>query len=270
MLPWPILPPLLEDPHDSVSWHYPRRPDTVSLTAGCSARPDPATRVRFDGLTQGHFRASYAFNPSFATYQGIHDHDDSLEDWNPEAIAAEEARLRKVLDELQTIDPERLDDTTRIDYDLFRSGVQQTLFEMTEMRGWERDPGAYNYGFMLETMIARNFAPPEQRLRSLTNRLRQVPRLFANARANLKNPPRMFTEFATGDFEGIITYLENDVTNAFSKVRDGTLQGAFQEAKAGAVAATREYIAWLQSGTGPRRRATAPASFHGPPSRSRG
>lgn len=222
------------------------------LAVGCSARYDSATRARFDGLTQRHFRASYAFNPSFATYWGIHDFDDSLENWNAETIAAEGDRLRKVLEELESIDPKRLDDTTRIDYDLFRSGVQQSLFELTEMRGWERDPGQYNYGGMLETMMARNFAPPEQRLRSLTTRLRQVPRLFANARANLNNPPRMFTEFAAGDFEGLITFLEEDVTMTFSTIADPALQKDFREAKAAAVAATREFIAWLQSDLLPR------------------
>jgi uncharacterized protein (DUF885 family) len=220
--------------------------------SGCSARYDAATRARFDDLTQRHFRASYAFNPSFATYWGIHDFDDSLENWSAEAIGAEEARLRKVLEELDTVDTKRLDDTTRIDYDLFRSGVQQSLFELTEMRGWERDPGQYNYGAMLETMIARNFAPPEQRLRSLTTRLRQVPRLLANARANLENPPRMFTEFAAGDFEGVISYLENDVTKTFAPVTDPALQSAFADAKAGAIAATREYIDWLRSDLLPR------------------
>ena len=222
------------------------------LSAGCSARYDAATRARFDDLTQRHFRAQYAFNPSFATYWGVHDYDDSLENWNAETIAAEEARLRKVLEELQTIDPKMLRDTTRIDYALFQSGVQSSLFQLTDLRGWERDPGQYNYGFMLEAMISRNFAPPEQRLRSLTNRLRLVPRFFANARANLKNPPHMFTEFAAGDLEGTISYLENDATKAFASVTDPALQSAFAEAKAGAVAATKEQIEWMKKDLLPR------------------
>ncbi|HET9252117.1 MAG TPA: DUF885 domain-containing protein [Candidatus Eisenbacteria bacterium] len=225
----------------------------VSLAvAGCSSRYDAATRARFDNLTQRHFRAAYAFNPSFATYWGVHDYDDSLENWNAETIAAEGNRLRQVLEELETIDPKGLDDTTRIDYDLFRSGVSQSLYELTEMRGWQKDPGQYNFGFMLESMIARNFAPPEQRLRSLTTRLRHVPRLFANARANLENPPAMFTEFAAGDLDGTISYLENDVSKSFASVTDPALRKDFEEAKAGAIAATKEFAAWLRSDLQPR------------------
>lgn len=222
------------------------------LIGGCSSRYDAATRARFDNLTQRHFRAHYAFNPSFATYWGIHEYDDSLENWNAQTIAAEGSRLRRVLEDLETIDPKGLDDTTRIDYDLFRSGVQQSLYELTEMRGWAKDPGQYNYGFMLESMIARNFAPPEQRLRSLTTRLRQVPRLFANARANLENPPAMFTEFAAGDFEGTISYLENDVTKAFASVTDRALRQDFERAKARAIEATKEFTAWLRNDLQPR------------------
>ena len=222
------------------------------VLAGCSSRYDAATRARFDGVTQQHFRASYAFNPSFATYWGVHEYDDSLENWNAETIAAEGNRLRQVLAELETIDPKELPDTARIDYDFFRSGVQQNLYELTEMRGWDKDPGQYNFGFMLESMIARNFAPPEQRLRSLTTRLRQVPRLFANARTNLKNPPAMFVEFAAGDFEGTVSYLENDVTKAFASVTDPALRNDFEEAKAVAIASTKEFTAWLRNDLLPR------------------
>ena len=218
----------------------------LALAPACAKKPDTASRAKFETLTKSYIEARFAFSPSWATYSGYHAYDDSLENWTPQAIQAEEKRMRAALAELATIDPKNLDEIQRLDYDLFKSGVEGQLFDMTEMRGWERDPGFYNYGFMLEAMVARAYAPAEERLRSLTSRLRQVGRALANARANLKNPPPMFTEFAAGDFEGTISYLKNDVTKVFSDIGDPVLLTEFERAKADAIAETEKHIKWLR------------------------
>src|SRR5881396_1476072 len=216
----------------------------VAFALGCAARPDPRQVARFEDLSHSYIEGSYAFNPSFATYWGFHKFDDSLENWTPEAIGAEEARIRGALKDLEAIDPKKLDPATRIDFELFHRSAEGHLFNLVEMRPWETDPGQYNYGFMLESMIARGYAPPEERLRSLTSRLRRVGRQLANARVNLKNPPKMFTEFAIGDFGGTISYLQNDVARAFASVKDPALKGDFDKAKAEAVAETERHVKW--------------------------
>ena len=228
-----------------MTWLHRSLAVVLAFALGCAAGPDPKQKSRFEDLSRTYIEGSYAFNPSFATSWGFHKFDDSLENWTPAAIGAEEARIRGALKDLETIDPKKLDPATRIDFELFHRGVEGNLFNLVEMRPWETDPGQYNYGFMLEPMVARSFAPPESRLRSLTSRLRQVGRQLANARVNLKNPPRMFTEFAIGDFEGTISYLQNDVTRAFSSVKDPALHGDFEKAKAEAIAETQRHMKWM-------------------------
>ena len=218
----------------------------LAFSVGCAAGPDPKAKVRLDELAQRYIEGSFAYRPSNATYSGFHQFDDSLENWTPEAIQVEEARIRKAKSDLAAINPDRLDPATRIDYSLFQSGIEADLFDLTEMRPWQTDPGQYNYGYMLETMIARDFAPIEDRLRSLTTRLKLVGRQLANARANLKNPPGMFTQFAAGDFDGTISYLRNDVTKAFSGVKDTALRAEFEKAKAEAIAETERHVKWMR------------------------
>lgn len=216
------------------------------IALGCSQRSDPKQELRFEDLARQSIEARFAFSPSFATYMGFHRFDDSLENWTPEAIGAEKDRCQRVLEGLKTIDPRKLDRARRIDFELFRNEIEGTLFRMTEIRSWETDPGEYNYGFMLESMIARNYAPPEDRLRSLSARLRMVGRQLANARTNLKNPPRMLTEFATDDFEGTISYLEKDVTHAFKAVNNPTLLAEFERSKKDAIQATERHVRWMR------------------------
>ena len=54
-------------------------------------------------------------------------------------------------------------------------------------------PGAPSGVFAL---VKRDFAPVDERLRSINQRLAQAPRIFADARTNLKNPPKIYTEIA--------------------------------------------------------------------------
>jgi uncharacterized protein (DUF885 family) len=218
----------------------------VALALGCSSGPDPEEKERFEAVSGRYIEGRFAFNPSSATYAGFHAFDDSLENWTAAALEAEEARIRRAMSEVEKIRPQKLDPATRIDYSLFRGGLDADLFDLTEMRPWQVDPGMYNYGFMLELMISRDFAPLESRLRSLNSRLRLVGRQLANARNNLKNPPPVFTEFAAGDFEGTISYLKGDVTRAFAGVTDQALLADFEKAKAEAIAETERHVKWLR------------------------
>ena len=63
---------------------------------------------------------------------------------------------------------------------------------------WETNPDLYssaasNAAFVI---MSRKFAPQHERLQSLIARERQMPKLLQAARANLKNPPRIYTEVA--------------------------------------------------------------------------
>ena len=59
--------------------------------------------------------------------------------------------------------------------------------------------------------MSRTFAPPADRLQSVIARERQIPAVFEAARANLKNPPRIYTEIAIEQLPGIVSFFQNDV-----------------------------------------------------------
>jgi uncharacterized protein (DUF885 family) len=220
--------------------------------AAVAAAPAPSGQERLPLLVRSYMKSAYAFNPSFATYMGVHDYDERLENWSKAAIKAQAATIRKTLLELSAIDREMLDPDTRIDFDLFRNTAESHLFQWTELKNWEQDPGLYGYGWAIESLIARDFAPPDVRLRAVIARLGQVPRQFANARANLKNPPRLFTDFAAEDLEGSIAYLDTDVPRAFAAVKDSALWRRYDAAKRRAQDATRAYVKWLRETLAPR------------------
>ena len=234
------------------------------LTAGVSSaapQKDPlapitnvgnAAERRFSSLVSRYMRGYFAYEPSFATTWGVHQYDSLLEDRSRAAIDREIERTRRALAETKTVNAAALSDSARIDYDLFARQVEGHLFDLTEMRHWENDPGAYNYAGAIFCLVARTFAPPEERLRLVTARLRQVPRLLASGRQNVKNPPEMFARFAAEDLQGSIDFLDKEVPAAFQDVKDRALLKQYDEAKSLAEGVTRDYIQWINAEVVPK------------------
>ncbi|HXF58509.1 MAG TPA: DUF885 domain-containing protein [Candidatus Saccharimonadales bacterium] len=211
-----------------------------------------AAEKRFSAVVSEYARGLFAFAPSFATGWGIHAYDDKLQDSSKPAIDREVARARRTIAAAKGIDLSQLSDSARIDYDFFLSQVEGHVFDLTEIRRWENDPSDYNYAGAIFSLAARNYAPPEERLRHVIARLGQVPRLLAAGKANVKNPPALFANFAAEDFQGTIDFLETEVPVAFEAVKDAALWSRYNAAKKTAEDATRDYMAWIQNELVPR------------------
>jgi uncharacterized protein (DUF885 family) len=97
------------------------------------------------------------------------------------------------------------------------------------------------------TIMSRKFAPPEARLKSLIERERQMPKVLDNARANLSNPPRIYTEVAIEQLPGNIDFFRHDVPLAFKEVKDARLLAAFKSSNEAVIAALENYQNFLKS-----------------------
>jgi len=218
------------------------------LSAPASSAPAPLSEAaRLDALIHRYMDAYYATNPSLATFMGVHTYDRELENTTRARVDKQVLQIRAAIRDLDAIPRDKLDAEGRVDYDLFRSTIQGHLYALTVTRSWENDPGSYGLGWSLENLIARDFAPPTERLRSVIARLRLLPRQLANGRANLKNPPRLLAQFAADDLEGTLAYLDNDVPRAFPTVTDPTIWRDYAAAKGVAQDAMRKQAAWIKA-----------------------
>jgi len=183
----------------------------------------------------------FPFSPTTATSAGIHKYDDKLEDYSKGGIARRVAALKKFEGEFAKL-PESAD------RDLVLNSIRAGLLELETVRGWERNPDNYSSGITNSAFVimSRTFAPPESRLRSLTARERLMPKVLMEARANLKNPPRIFTEIAIEQMPGNISFFKNDVPLAFKAVTDSKLLADFQAANSAVIVALGEYEQWMK------------------------
>jgi uncharacterized protein (DUF885 family) len=185
----------------------------------------------------------FPFNPTIATADGIHKYDGELEDYSKTAMARRIAKLKE-------FEAAFAKAPASPDRDLMLAHVRSTLLEYEVVKNWEHNPDFYS-GFITNsafTIMARTFAPPDVRLRSLISRERKMPQFLADAKANLRNPPRIFTEIAIEQIPGIVSFFKSDVPLAFVKVTDAKLRADFKAANAGVIAALEDYGKFLKSG----------------------
>ena len=222
----------------------------VPLAAGAAASADTASADQaFSRLADQYFDAFYLpTNPSAATSYGIHLYDGKLEDYSRAGIAAQVKALKGWERRVAAVNPGTLGLFVRGDRDLVLNNIRSSLLTLQAIRPWEKNPDFYSSGITSSafTLMERKFAPPETRLRDLVSRERQMPAALLAARANLKNPPKIYTEIALEQLPGLIEFFRHDVPSAFSDVTDPALKKEFAASNGAVIKALGDYQTWLK------------------------
>jgi len=143
----------------------------------------------FDLLVEHH--------PEQATALSIHARDQDLDDRTAPAVARRLARRAELLASLRArfADETVLSATSRTDLNLLVHTLAAELAWEREVRPAERKPDFYTEPLeSLFLMTARSYAPAAQRAKDVLARMEKLPQTLAAARANLKNPPRVWTQ----------------------------------------------------------------------------
>jgi uncharacterized protein (DUF885 family) len=145
-------------------------------------------------------------------------------------------------------------DSTGADLEIVQSTIRSQLLTLETIRPWQKD--ADNYSSTCASgafaLMERKFAPPDDRLRSLIAREKLMPPLLAAARANLQNPPQIFTEIAIEQLPDIVSFFQHDVPNAFADAKDPAVKSEFAQTNAAVISALQEYLYWLKTDLLPR------------------
>jgi uncharacterized protein (DUF885 family) len=215
----------------------------------------PDAKTAFLSASDAYFDEVYfPYQPTAGTLAGYHQYDAQLEDLSLERTNAEIAALHGYEKKIGAIPAAGLDQTTRADRELVLANIRGTLLSLEVIRPWEKNPD--NYSGMVSnaafSLMERKFASPEDRLRSLVAREKLMPGQLALARANLNNPPKVYTEIAIEQLPGIITFFEHDVPLAFAEAKDSALNAEFAGTNRAVIQALTDYLAWLKTDLLPR------------------
>jgi uncharacterized protein (DUF885 family) len=207
----------------------------------------------FNSMADRYFDEFYfKFNPSAGTAAGFHQYDDQLEDYSRASVDQQITVLKKFQKEAAAIQPQTPAES--IDYALLVGNINGDLLALENIRGWEKNPDQYSSGISnsIFVIMARTYAPPEQRLRSVIAREKQVPAVFQAARQNLKNPPPIYVDVALEQIPGIISFFQKDVPDAFKDVKDPALLREFQASNQKVMDELKSYQQWIEKDLKPR------------------
>jgi uncharacterized protein (DUF885 family) len=196
--------------------------------------------------------------PTSATFDGVHVHDDLLEDLSRRAIDAQIRDLGALARRLAAIDPARLTDTERLERPAIDANIRARLFELEQVRTWERSP--QHYADIISTSLAGQalfeYAPLAQRARRIVSKLRQVPRLIQAAKDNIKDPAGIFIKVGLESIRGTQRFIDEDLPRAFSRLDDLHILGDLADASTEASAALGTYADYLEKDLAPRSKGT--------------
>ncbi|MBN1205904.1 MAG: DUF885 domain-containing protein [Myxococcaceae bacterium] len=194
----------------------------------------------------------YAQNPVRATALGLHRYDGELPDLSAEAHERKARELRDWLARLERMDATALTGDAVFDARILENALRADLLELEEVREWRRNPMAYNGVIVggLASLSSREFAPLEERLRSLVARMGRLPAVIAAAKANLADVPRPWAEQAVKDTQGTVLYLRRDLGQALEAQGlarvDARLREEFEAARKKAEGEVEGFARWLE------------------------
>ncbi len=209
----------------------------------------------FNYLTDQYFEQIYfKFAPTAGTGAGLHQYDTQLEDYSAASVQKEIAALHDFEKKLTVIDPAALDAEPAADFQILLDNVRGTLLQLEVIRGWEKNPDNYSSGVTssIFAVMERPYAPVNTRLRAAVERERQIPQALLEARKNLKNPPHIYTEIALEQIDGLVSFFQTDVPEAFKDADDATAKADFAKTNAAVIDSLKSYGAWMKSDLLPR------------------
>jgi hypothetical protein len=156
--------------------------------------------------------------------------------------------LRASLDRLQSIPAASLDLTARTDQAVLQNELQSDIWQLTEYREWQWNPADYNVAEPFALLLNTDYAPLDERLRTVLVRLARVPAYYAAAQHSIKNPTREHTRLAIEQNNGALGVFGPELDQQITASGLSTSERVqFKQRIAAARAAINRYLDWLKA-----------------------
>jgi uncharacterized protein (DUF885 family) len=216
------------------------------------ARAKTAADAAFESAAKDCLDEYLRYNPETATSLGDHRFDSMLTDYSAAGLKAQADAMKKHLAVLANIDAKNLTGPNRVDLQILQLNLEAQVFAINELKSQNWDPLSYNTSLAnsIYLLTARDFAPAAERLRSAAMRLMAIPTVIAQARANLTNPPEIYTQTAIKQVNGAIDLVRHGLDELLAAAP--AMKADLAPLQEKAAAALTDYKQWLEKDLLPR------------------
>jgi uncharacterized protein (DUF885 family) len=218
------------------------------VSLGPAERPPASQSSQFAQFVDRYLDDFARRHPSIAAGNGLHQHDDLLEDFSTSAIRAEVAALERDRAMLTSFETRDLTPDERVDRRILLGIIDGWLLEQKTLENWRRNPMIYASALTdgVHNLMTVESDPAPLRMRRIIAKLGHVPALLAAARANIVNPPRLFAERGAAFMRGASDMLGKDLDLAFAGVPDAALRDSLRRAATEAIPLIDAYASYLE------------------------
>lgn len=223
-------------------------PAASNAPSQAAAAPDAAADASFAALSKRAVDTWMQLSPVGATQTGDHRYDSELDDLSAAGRQKSLDASKQLLAELDKLDVAKLSRENQVDAAILRNQLQSDIWNSEVAQGWATDPQVYNglAGGAIYGLMAREFAPLPERLKSATARMEKIPALFAQARANL-DPARVSeisAKTVAKQNRGILSIVDSFIVPHIQELPQADAQ-RLQAAIEGLKKAVAEQQTWL-------------------------
>jgi uncharacterized protein (DUF885 family) len=225
-----------------------RAPTAPAEGAAQTAASTQQADAQFDAISKRWLDEWMRLNPVNATQVGDHRFDATLDDYSAAGRQAQLDFNKQLLAELDKIDATKLSREKQVDQLILRNQVRGDIWSLETYQAWAWDPQLYNSlaGGALYGLMAREFAPMPQRLKSATARMQKIPALLAQMRENLDpaRVPRIHAETVAKQNAGVVGIVDQFIVPAADQLQ-GEDRKQLDAAIEGLRKAVAEHQKWL-------------------------
>ncbi|KOQ72159.1 hypothetical protein ABW45_20070 [Stenotrophomonas maltophilia] len=223
-------------------------PTTAAATAAGQQAADAAVDAAFADLSKRALDTWMQLSPVSATQIGDHRYDSELDDLSAAGQQKTVDAYKALLGELDKIDVAKLGRENQVDAAILRNQLQSEIWNAEVLQSGKWDPQLYNgiAGSAIYGLMAREFAPLPERLKSATARMEKLPAIFAQARENLDpaRVPKIHAETVAKQNKGILSIVDTFITPHIGELPQADQQ-RLQAAIEGLKKAVDEQQTWL-------------------------
>lgn len=223
-------------------------PTNASTPAASQQAGDAAVDAAFADLSKRALDTWMQLSPVSATQIGDHRYDSELDDLSAAGQQKTVAAYKALLGELDKIDVAKLGRENQVDAAILRNQLQSEIWNAEVLQSGKWDPQLYNgiAGRAIYGLMAREFAPLPERLKSATARMEKLPAIFAQARENLDpaRVPKIHAETVAKQNKGILSIVDTFITPHIGELPQADQQ-RLQAAIDGLKKAVDEQQTWL-------------------------
>ncbi|RZA32013.1 MAG: DUF885 domain-containing protein, partial [Lysobacteraceae bacterium] len=220
------------------------RGDGAAVTAASTAEAD----AKFADLSKRAVDGWLQLGPIGATQIGEHRYDSEIDDLSAAGRQKGVDFGKRILAELDALEVDKLSRENQVDAAILRNQLRYDLWGSETLQSWAWDPQVYSglAGGAIYNLMAREFAPLPDRLRSATARMEKLPALLAQARENLDpaRVPKVHAETVAKQNQGVLSIVEMFITPHLKELPEAD-QARAEKAIATLKQAVAEHQRWL-------------------------